>query len=75
MAKLLNVSLKAVVLVLLNGAKERAMLKEDLCWMDCHGLMEWPCCLKYKRIVAELWMTKTTGGRRLYAKIQTSGQQ
>ena len=40
MAKLLSVVLKAVVPVLANGAKERALLEEDLRHIKCHRLME-----------------------------------
>ena len=54
MAKLLTVALKAMVLVVSRGTKERAILEEDLCQMACHGLMERPWCLKYKKIAAEL---------------------
>ena len=54
MAKLPTVAVKAVVPIVPKGTKERAMLEEDLCQMGCHGLMERPWCLKYKKIVAEL---------------------
>ena len=54
MAKLPTVALKAVVPIILRRAKERAMLEEDLCRMDCHGLMKRPWCLKYQKIVAKL---------------------
>ena len=54
MAKLPTVALKAVIPVILKGTKERAMMEEDLCRIGCHGLMERPWCLKYKKIVAEL---------------------
>ena len=40
MAKLPTVALKAMVLVVPRGAKERVMLEENLCQMGCHGLME-----------------------------------
>ena len=64
MAKLPTISLKAVVSVILRGAKERAMLEEDLRWMDCHGLMERPWCLKYKKIVAELLASRNNRWNR-----------
>ena len=55
MAKLSNVSsFKAVIPVVLRGAKENTMVEEDLCQMGCHGLMEQLWYLKYERIMAEL---------------------
>ena len=53
MAKLLNVSVKAVLPVLPSGAKEQVMLEEDVCRMECHELMQQPRYLKYNWIVAE----------------------
>ena len=54
MAKLPAVPLKAVLSVVPRGAKENAMLEEDLRRMDCHGLIKRPWCFKYDKIVAEL---------------------
>ena len=54
MAKQLSVLLKAVVPFIPSRVEKKAMLKEDLHQMGCHGLMEWPWCLKYKEIMAEL---------------------
>ena len=54
MAKLSSVVLKAVVPVVPRGAKERAMLEDDLRQMGCYGLMERPWCFKYEKVVAEL---------------------
>ena len=52
--KLPAVALKAVILVIPRGAKERVMLEEDLRRMGCHGLMERPWAFKQDRIVGEL---------------------
>ena len=54
MARLPNVVLKAVILIILRGAKEKAMLEEFLCRMGCHGQMEQPWCFKYKKTVSKL---------------------
>ena len=54
MAKQGTVTLKMVVPVISKGAKEKAMLEEDLRWMECHGLMLRPWSIKYKKIVHEL---------------------
>ena len=54
MAKLSTVALKAVVPVVPRGAKERAMLEENICRMGCHRLMERSWCLKYEKIMAKL---------------------
>ena len=61
MAKLSTVVLKAVISVIPRGAKEKAMLEEDLCRMGCHGLMEQLWCLKYEMIVAELLVDQDNG--------------
>ena len=53
MAKLPTIALKAVVPIIQRGEKERAMLKKDLCRMDCHSLMERSWCLEYEKIVAK----------------------
>ena len=60
MAKLSTLALKAVVPVVPKGAKEQAMLEEDLCRMGYHGLMERPWCLKYKKIVTEILASQDT---------------
>ena len=36
------------------------MLEEDLCQMDCHGLMERLWCLKYEKIVAKMMTNQNT---------------
>ena len=45
------VALKMVSIVIPKGADEKAMLEEDLTWMGYHGLMTWPWCIKYEKIV------------------------
>ena len=54
MAKQGTVALKMVLPVIPREAKEKAMLEEDLKRMGCHGLMLWPWCIKYEKIVHEL---------------------
>ena len=54
MAKQGTISLKMVSPVILRGAEEKAMLEKDLKQMGCHGLMLWPWCIKYEKIVQEL---------------------
>ena len=54
MAKQGTVALKMVSPVIPRGTEEKAMLEEDLKRMGCHGLMLWPWCIKYEKIVQEL---------------------
>ena len=54
MAKQRTIALKIVVPVIPRGAEEKAMLKEDLKRMRCHGLMLRPWSIKYEKIVQEL---------------------
>ena len=52
------VTLKMVVLGIPKGEKERSLLEEDLQWIRCHSLLEWPWCLKDEAMVAELLTKK-----------------
>ena len=49
-----TVALKMVSPMIPKGADEKTMLEEDLTWMECHGLMMRPWCIKYEKIVQEL---------------------
>ena len=65
MAKQASVALKAVVSVISKGAKEKAMLEEDLRRMGCYGLIQWPWCIKYKKIVLELQQKRDNRWNRI----------
>ena len=54
MAKHRTISLKMVAPVIPRGAKEKAILEEDLKRMGCYGLMLQPWSIKYEKIVQEL---------------------
>ena len=54
MAKQGTIALKMVAPVIPRGAKEKAMLEEDLKRMRCHGLMLRLWSIKYEKIVQEL---------------------
>ena len=49
-----TVALKMVSPAVPKGADEKAMLEEDLAQMGCHGLLMWPWCIKYEKVVQEL---------------------
>ena len=53
-------TLKTIISSLPKIEREKAMLEEDLKLMGCHGLLEWPWCLKDEVMVGELLIAKST---------------
>ena len=51
-------ALKAVVPEVSGNVKERELLEEDLCRIECHGLVEKPWGLRMEEIVVELLSNK-----------------
>ena len=54
MAKQGTIALKMVVPVISRGAKEKAMIEEDMRRVRCHELIQRPWCIKYEKIVQKL---------------------